>query len=438
MLSPEALGVVGILAMIAGLFLGVHIGIVLGGVGLLGCIVIAGFVKGIGLLASTAYFTVSNYGFIALPMFIMMGEFAFQGEIGSLLYTAVSKWMGHRYGGLAMATTVANAMFATIAGDSLSATATFGKIAIPEMIRYKYDKVFACGVVASAGCLAVLIPPSGVMILYCIFTSVSLGRLMMAGFIPGIISTIIYMSYIYTKVRLNPGMAPRSSEISSWRERFHVIRWIIPLAVVMIVMFGGIYTGIFSPIEAGAIGAFTVLILNLARGTFSLSKYAAAMANVARTTAMIFLVIIGAMIFSKFLVLAGIPDLVLTAITSLHMSKYVVLFIIIVLYLIMGCFMTVPAMLAVSLPLFFPLAEGLGFNGVWFGIIIVLMCEIAALTPPVGLNVYVLKAVVGDLVPTGGIFRGIVPFFFLNLIIVAILIAFPQLSLWLPSMMFKR
>jgi tripartite ATP-independent transporter DctM subunit len=438
MLSPETLGVVGILAMIAGLFLGVHIGIVLGGVGLLGCIVIAGFVKGIGLLASTAYFTVSNYGFIALPMFIMMGEFAFQGEIGSLLYTAVSKWMGHRYGGLAMATTVANAMFATIAGDSLSATATFGKIAIPEMIRYKYDKVFACGVVASAGCLAVLIPPSGVMILYCIFTSVSLGRLMMAGFIPGIISTIIYMSYIYTKVRLNPGMAPRSSEISSWRERFRVIKWIIPLAVVMIVMFGGIYTGIFSPIEAGAIGAFTVLILNLARGTFSLSKYAAAMANVARTTAMIFLVIIGAMIFSKFLVLAGIPDLVLTAITSLHMSKYVVLLIIIVLYLIMGCFMTVPAMLAVSLPLFFPLAEGLGFNGVWFGIIIVLMCEIAALTPPVGLNVYVLKAVVGDLVPTGGIFRGIVPFFFLNLIIVAILIAFPQLSLWLPSMMFKR
>jgi tripartite ATP-independent transporter DctM subunit len=435
--NPEIVGLVGLVVMIVGLFLGVHIGIVLGGVGLLGCIVLQGFAKGIGLLSSTAYYTVSNYGFVALPMFIMMGEFAFQGEIGSLLYTAVSKWMGHRYGGLAMATTVANAMFATIAGDSLSATATFGKIAIPEMIRYKYDKVLACGVVASAGCLAVLIPPSGVMILYCIFTNVSLGKLMMAGFIPGIISTLIYLGYIYTTVRLNPSVAPRSSEITSWKERFYVVRWIIPLAVVMIVMFGGIYTGVFSPIEAGAIGAFTVLILNLARRTFSLSKYAAAMANVARTTAMIFLVIIGAMIFSKFLVVAGIPDLVLTVITTLHMSKYVVLLIIIVLYLIMGCFMTVPAMLAVSLPLFFPLAEGLGFNGVWFGIIIVLMCEIAALTPPVGLNVYVLKAVVGDLLPTGSIFRGIVPFFFLNLIIVAILIAFPQLSLWLPSLMFK-
>src|SRR4030043_885598 len=436
--SPEIVGLIGLVVMIVGLFLGVHIGIGRGGVCLFGCIVLQGFAKGIGLLASTAYYTVSNYGFVALPMFIMMGEFAFQGEIGSLLYTAVSKWMGHRYGGLAMATTVANAMFATIAGDSLSATATFGKIAIPEMIRCKYDKVFACGVVASAGCLAVLIPPSGVMILYCIFTSVSLGKLMMAGFIPGIISTIIYMSYIYTKVRLNPNVAPRSLEIPSWKERFHVVRWIIPLAVVMIVLFGGIYTGIFSPIEAGAIGAFTVLILNIARRTFSLSKYAAAMANVARTTAMIFLVIIGAMILSKFLVVAGIPDLVLTAITSLHMSKYVVLLIIIVLYLITGCFMTVPAMLAVSLPLFFPLTESLGFNGVWFGIIIVLMCEIAALTPPVGLNVYVLKAVVGDLIPTGSIFRGIMPFFILNLIIVAILIAFPQLSLWLPSMMFKR
>jgi len=435
--SPEIIGLIGLVVMVVGLFLSVHIGVVLGGVGLLGCIVIQGFGKGLGLLASTAYYTVSNYGFVALPMFIMMGEFAFQGEIGSLLYTAVSKWMGHRYGGLAMATTVANAMFATIAGDSLSATATFGKIAIPEMIRYKYDKVFACGVVASAGCLAVLIPPSGVMILYCIFTSVSLGKLMIAGFIPGIISTIIYMTYIYTKVRLNPDAAPRSSEIASWKERFYVVRWIIPIAVVMIVMFGGIYTGIFSPIEAGAIGAFTVLILNLARKTFSLSKFVAALANVARTTAMIFFVIIGAMIFSKFLVVAGIPDLVITAITSLHMSKYVVLLIIIILYLIMGCFMTVPAMLAVSLPLFFPLAEGLGFNGIWFGIIIVLMCEIAALTPPVGLNVYVLKAVVGDLLPTGSIFRGIVPFFFLNLIIVAILIAFPQLSLWLPSMMFK-
>jgi tripartite ATP-independent transporter DctM subunit len=438
MLSSEAIGIIGLLVMLAGLFLGIHIGVVLGGVGLVGCMVLMGFSKGIGLLASTGYYTVSNYGFIALPMFLMMGEFAFQGGIGTLLYSAVSKWMGHLYGGLAMATAGANALFATIAGDSLSATATFGKIAIPEMIRYKYDKRLACGVVASAGCLAVLIPPSGVMIFYCIFTSVSLGKLMIAGFVPGIMSAILYMVYIYGRVRLSPTLAPRSTERPTLGEKLRAIRWLVPIAVVVVVMFGGIYLGVFSPVEAGAIGAFTMVILVLARRSLTLAKFAAAMGNVARTTAMIFFVIIGAMVFSKFLVVAGIPDLMLKVIANLQVPPIVVLLIILVIYLILGCFMGVVAMLAVTLPIFFPLAEGLGFDGVWFGIIIVLMCEIAALTPPVGLNVYVLKAVVGDLVPTGTIFRGIVPFFILNLVIVTILITFPQLSLWLPSMMFKR
>lgn len=435
--SSEIIGLLGMILMVVGLFLGVHIGIVLGGVGLLGCIVLMGFAKGVGLLASTAYYTIANYNFIALPMFLMMGEFAFQGGIGTLLYSAVSKWMGHLYGGLAIATTVANALFATIAGDSLSATATFGKIAIPEMVRFKYDKGLACAVVASAGCLAVLIPPSGVMILYCIFTSVSLGKLMMAGFIPGIISTAIYITYIYTRVRLKPSLAPRSEEVPSWKERAAAIKWIVPLAVVMVVMFGGIYTGVFSPVEAGSIGAFTVLILLMIRRSLSWAKFAAGLANVARTTTMIFLVIVGAMVFSKFLVVAGLPDFILNLITSLHVSPMMVLMIIIFIYLILGCFMGVVAMLAVTLPIFFPLMQGLGFDGVWFGIIIVLMCEIAALTPPVGLNVYVLKAVVGDLIPTGGIFRAIVPFFILNLLIVALLIGFPKLSLWLPSLMFK-
>jgi tripartite ATP-independent transporter DctM subunit len=430
MVAPETIGLIGLMAMIVGLLLGIHIGLVLGGIGLAGCMVLMGFSKGLGLLASTAYYTISNYNFIALPMFLMMGEFAFQGGVGTLLYSAVSKWMGHLYGGLAMATTVANALFATIAGDSLSATATFGKIAIPEMVRYGYDKRLACGVVASAGCLAVLIPPSGVMILFCIFTSVSLGKLMIAGFIPGIISTVIYLGFVYGKVRMKPELAPRSTETSSWKERLGAIKWVVPLAIVMIVMFGGIYLGIFSPVEAGSIGAFTVLVIVLARKSISLR-------NFARTTAMIFFVIVGSMIFSKFLVVAGLPDLILSIITDLHVSALTVLLIILFIYLILGCFMGVTAMLAVTLPIFFPISQGLGFDGVWFGIIVVLMSEIAALTPPVGLNVYVLKAVVGDLLPTGGIFRGVAPFFVMNLVMVALLIAIPKLSLWLPSMMFK-
>jgi tripartite ATP-independent transporter DctM subunit len=436
--SSEAIGILGLIGMVIGLLLGIHIGVVLGGVGLLGCIVLMGFSKGVGLLASTAYYTVSNYAFIALPMFLMMGEFAFQGGVGRQLYSAASKWMGHFHGGLAMATTAANALFAAIAGDSLSATATFGKLAIPEMVRYRYDKSFACGVVASAGCLAVLIPPSGVMILYCIFTSVSLGKLMMAGFLPGILSTLIYIGYIYWKVRLNPEIAPRSGETPSWKERFVSIKWLIPLAILILVMFGGIYSGVFSPVEGGSIGAFTVLVIVLFQKSITMAKFAAAISNVARTTAMIFFVIMGSMIFSKFLVVAGLPDLILEIITNLRVSPLVVLLIIIFIYLILGCFMGVTAMLAVTLPIFYPIAQGVGFDGVWFGIIVVLMSEIAALTPPVGLNVYVLKAVVGDLLPTGAIFRGVAPFFVMNLVIVAILIAIPQIALWLPSLMFKR
>jgi tripartite ATP-independent transporter DctM subunit len=435
--TPEIVGIMGLILMLIGLFLGIHIGIVLGGVGLTGCIVLMGFTKGVSLLATTAYYTTSNYGFIALPMFLMMGELAFQGGMGSLLYAVVSKWLGHHHGGLPMATTVANALFATIAGDSLSATATFGKIAIPEMIRYKCDKAFSCGVVASAGCLAVLIPPSGVMILFCIFTSVSLGKLMIAGFLPGCVSAIIYMTYIYTRVRIHPSLAPKSQEAPSWKERFIALQWLLPIMVVVIVMFGGIYTGIFSPVEAGAIGAFTVLLLVLARRTLSLSSFKASVANVARTTTMIFFVIIGAMIFSKFLVVAGIPELMMDFINSLNVSPIMILVIILIIYLILGTFMGVVAMLAVTLPMFFPLSQGLGFEGVWFGIIIILMCEIAALTPPVGLNVYVLKAVVGDLVSIGSIFRGVIPFFILNLFIVFLLVIFPKLSLWLPSMMFN-
>ena len=260
---------------------------------------------------------------------------------------------------------------------------------------------------------------------------------MIAGFFPGIMSAIIYLTYIYTKVRLHPRLAPRSNEVPTWKERFIAIRWLIPIVIVVMVMFGGIYTGVFSPVEAGAIGAFTVFILLMIRRSINLSSFKAGVSNVARTTTMIFLVIIGAMIFSKFLVVAGIPDMMLNFITNLNVSPLMVLIIILIIYLILGTFMGVVAMLAVTLPMFFPLSQGLGFEGVWFGIIIILMCEIAALTPPVGLNVYVLKAVVGDLVSIGAIFRGVIPFFVLNLIIVVILVTFPKISLWLPSMMFK-
>ena len=435
--SPEVLGILGFVAMFVLLALGVHVGIAMAVTGFFGCALMLGFAKSLSQLVATPYFTVADYSFIVLPMFIMMGELAFQGGIGILLYKVASKWMGRLPGGLAMATVAANALFGAISGSTLAATATFGKLAVPEMIRFNYDKKLATGVVASAGTLAVMIPPSGTMVIYCIMTEVSLGKLMMAGFIPGIIIAIIYMVMIYFRVRLNSRLGPPIAESPTWKDRFTSIRWLIPLIVIVIVMLGGIYIGIFSPVEAGAVGAFTVLIVVLARRSLSFSQFKNAIINTTLTTGMICLVLMGAMVFGKFLMLTSLPDHLLHWVSGLQIPPLGVLVVVLVIYIILGCILDVPSMLVITLPIFFPLLAGLGFDGVWLGILVILEVEMGVITPPVGMNVFVLKSVVGEMASIGDIFRGIVPFFYMDILVMVILVAFPVLSLWLPSMMFK-
>jgi C4-dicarboxylate transporter DctM subunit len=435
--SPEILGILGFVAMFALLALGVHVGITLALIGFFGVAVMLGFSRSLSQLVATPYFTITDYSFVVLPMFIMMGELAFQGGIGVLLYKTASKWLGRLYGGLAMATVAANALFGAISGSTLAATATFGKLAVPEMMRYNYDKKLATGVVASAGTLAVMIPPSGTMVIYCIMTDVSLGKLMMAGFIPGIIIAILYMIMIYFRVRLTPSYGPPSTEPVSWNQRMSAIKWLIPIIVIVIVMLGGIYTGIFSPTEAGAIGAFTVFIVVLVRRSLPFSRFKDALINTTLTTGMICLVLVGAMLFGKFLMLTGLPDHLLNWISSLKIPPHGVLIVVLLIYIVMGCIMDVPSMLVITLPIFYPLLSGLGFDGVWLGILITLEVEMGVITPPIGMNVFVLKSVLGDQVGVGDIFRGIVPFFFVDVLVMVILVAFPVLSLWLPSMMFK-
>jgi len=236
---------------------------------------------------------------------------------------------------------------------------------------------------------------------------------------------------------LNPNIGPPTTEPVTWKERFVSVTWLAPILIILVVMFGGIYLGVFSPIEAAAVGAFTVFIVVLARRSLKMSAFKASMANMARTSAMIFLVIIGAMIFNKFLVLSGVPDALSAFVSSLPVPRLVILVIVLIIYIILGMFMNVPAMLAITLPIFFPLLNGLGYDGVFLGILIVLEVEMAAISPPLAMNVYVLKAVVGDLVSLGGIFRGILPFLLVDIFICVLLVAFPQISLWLPSTMFK-
>jgi C4-dicarboxylate transporter DctM subunit len=437
MLSPELIGSLGFVAMFIGLALGIHVGITLGVIGFIGCGLMLGFSRSLSLLVTTPYFTATDYSFIVLPMFILMGEFAFQGGIGTLLYAAASKWLGRLHGGLAMATSAASAFFGAVTGSTLAAAATFGKVAIPEMMRHKYDGKLAGGVVAASGTLAVMIPPSGVMVLYSILTEVSLGKMLIAGIIPGFISAAIYMIMIYFRVRLNPRLGPRSTEVVSWKERFSSIRWLTPVAVVMIVMLGGIYIGVFSPVEAGSVGAFTVFAVVIARRSLPLATLRTSLANTARTTGMICLVIVGAMVFGRFIMLTGLPDALLAFVSNLAVPPIGILAVILFIYVGLGCIMDVPSMLVITVPMFYPLFHGLGFDDIWVAILTVKIVEIAAITPPIGMNVYVLKGVIGDVVTVGDLFRGIFPFFLMDIVTLIILVAFPQIILWLPSTMFR-
>jgi C4-dicarboxylate transporter DctM subunit len=434
--SPEVIGILGFAAMFVLLALGIHIGISLAVIGLIGCSVMIGFSRSLSLLVTTPYYVVADYAFIVLPMFILMGELAFQGGIGMLLYKAASKWLGRLHGGLAMATTAASAALGAITGSTLAAAATFGKMAVPEMRRHNYSEKLSAGVVAASGTLAVMIPPSGIMVLYTILAPVSLGKLMIAGVIPGFISAAIYMVMIYTRVRLNPQLGPKSTEVVSWKERFASIRWLTPVAVVMISMLGGIYIGIFSPIEAGSVGAFVVFVVVLARRSVSPSMLITSLANTIRSSSMIGLVIVGAMVFGRFLMITDLPDALSAFVSGLALHPIGVLTVVLLIYVVLGCIMDVPAMIVITVPIFYPVLNGLGLNDIWVAILIIKIVEIAAITPPIGLNVYVLKGVVGDVVTVGDIFRGIIPFFVMDILTLALLVAVPQIALWLPSTMF--
>lgn len=436
MLNQEIIGLIGILALVVFLGLGVHVGIAMGFIGFLGAVALIGFSKSLSLLATTPFHTI-DYTILVLPMFILMGEFAFHGGMGVRLYTAASKWLGRIYGGVAMTTVVAVAFFSAISGSALASAATFAKMAVPEMTRLKYDSKFACAVVAASATLDILIPPSGLMVLYCIFTGASLGKLMFAGFIPGFLSALNYMIIIYFRARIDPNLRTQPIEGASWREKMIAARMITPEAIIVVVVFGGIYSGIFSPIEASAVGAFSVFIAGLARKALSLSLFKTSLIATARTTAMIFLIIAGSMIFSKFVAIAGLQEALLTFVSALAMDRYIILALVLFSYFILGMFMDVVAMLAITLPIFFPLLVALRFDDIWVGILIMKMAGIGTLTPPVGMVCYVVKAIVGDVVTLEGLFRGIWPFVAADVLTLVLLVAFPQITLWLPSVIYK-
>jgi len=432
-MTPLTVGLIGIVILFFFLFLGMPIGLAMGMVGFAGFTLLRGFDSALGVLTTVPYTTFASYDFSVVPLFILMGTFCFQAGLSKDLYNTVYRWLGHLRGGLALATVGACAGFAAVSGSSVATAATMGTVALPEMKRYGYDPALATGSVAAGGTIGILIPPSVGLIVYGIIAEQSIGKLFLAGFIPGILEAVFYIITIYIICRINPRLGPPGPR-SGWMERIGALKntWIIVLLFLLVL--GGLYFGVFTPTEAGGVGAFGAFVFALGRGKLGWQGFKDSLFETLRNTAMILIIVLGAMILGYFLAISRVPFVIADTIVELQLNRYIVLTFILLFLLFLGTVIDAPAMIVLITPIFYPVATKLGFDPIWFGIIVVRMCEMALITPPVGLNVFVIKGVAED-VPMYTIFRGIIPFLIADVCHIALLIAVPQLSLFLPSMM---
>jgi C4-dicarboxylate transporter DctM subunit len=432
-MSPIEIGILGFVVLFIVLFsLRVPIGIGMGVVGFLGFVCLAGIDAGLGILRTVPYRTAASYTLSVVPLFVLMGDLAFRSGVSKELYDASYRWVGHLPGGLAMATIGACAGFGAICGSSQAGAATMGVVAFPEMKRYGYGDTFASSTIAAGGTLAILIPPSIGFIIYSALTEVSVGKLFISGIFPGILLSLLFMLTIYIVARRNPHDAPRGPALS-FRERVLGLKGIWAVAILFALVMGGIYGGFFTATEGGAVGAFGIVIIALARKRLSWKELASALVNTGRATGMFFLILIGAMIFGYFLAITKLPFELSSFVTRLPLDRHAIFGIIVIFYLGLGCVMDAMSILILTTPIIFPVITALKFDPIWFGVVMVLVGEMALITPPVGQNVYVLSGVLNMSVWT--IFRGVWPFVWAMLFCILILTVFPEIALFLPSLM---
>lgn len=389
------------------------------------------------MVAKEIVSTFSSYNLSVIVMFVWMGFLAYYSGIGTRLYTFAYRLMGHLPGGLAVATQIACGIFGAICGSNTATAATMGAIALPEMKKYKYDDSFATASIAAGGVLGVLIPPSVIFIVYGVATEQSIGRLFLAGIVPGIMLMVLYILTVfllsYTNLRLGPA-GPRVG----WRERIEAMaNGLVEVIVVFTVSMGGLFIGWFTPTEAGAVGACGVLAVSLLGRHLNWQGFKESLAETTRTTAMILLMVAGAMIFGRFMAVSRIPFEVASWVGNLVLPPYAVMGIILLVYLLLGCFIDALALILLTIPIFYPIVvETLGYDPIWFGVIVVLVVAMGVITPPVGMNVYIIKGVAGD-VPLETIFKGIWPFLAAIIVCISILIAFPQIATFLPDILLQ-
>ncbi len=429
-LSSETVGLIGVIAMVALVFLGVRIYIAAAVVGLLGLVALIGWDAGAGIAGTIPHSKATSYTLSVLPMFILIGFLAFHAGITEAVFDAARKWIGWVPGGLAVATVFATAGFAAVSGASTATAAVFARVAIPDMLRSGYDRRLAAGVVAAGGTLASLIPPSAILVIYAIIVEESVGRLLLAGFIPGIVSAVVYALIIVGQCILRPELG-RPIRGYGWGERLRSLPGTLPIAIVILIIFTAIYGGWATPTEAGALGAFVVFLLALQRG-MRWRTLREALMETARLTVMIFSLIWGVLLFVRFLGFAGLPELFTEWVVSLPLPPILIMIGILLAYGVLGMFMDAIGMLLLTLPVVYPAVMALGYDSIWFGIIVVKMAEICLITPPIGLNCFVVAGVRPD-IPVSDVFRGIAPFFIADVITVSLFLAFPELITWLPQ-----
>lgn len=437
-MAPELAGLIGIIILILFIALGVPVAISMFSVSIVGIFYFLGFEASLELLYNSTYAGGASFIFAAVPMFLLMGYFAYYSGLISKAFDTASLWLSRLPGGLAMTTSVASGMFGATMGSGGAATAAMSRIAIPEMLRFGYDKSLATGTVAAAATIAVLIPPSIIMVVYASFSGISVGKMLLAGYLPAVLSIVIYLVMIGIRVRLNPKLAPPIfTERITWRRRFASLKDVWGITLLAIMVLGGLYGGIFTATETAAFGASGALFLLFISKRFSWSVMKESLSETLRMGVMIFLLVLGASMFSIFIALSDLPKMLTMFIVDAQLSALHVVIAFLVVDLVLGSMMNAMSIMLLTLPIALPVFNDLNVNLIWFGILFIKMAEIGAITPPFGIGVYIVKGVVGDTVPIGTIFRGIWWFVLMDLLTIIILVAIPQISLWLPSAMMK-
>lgn len=429
------IGLTGIVAVLVLLAFRLPIGIVLGTVSLVGISALRDVDVALSVIRTVPFDFAAHWELSAIPMFLLMGAFAYYSGISAALFRAARLWLGNLPGGLAVASNFACAAFAAASGSSMATAAAMGRIAIPEMLNAGYDKGLATGTVASAGTLGALIPPSILFVLYGIFAEASIGKLLIAGILPGILTAAVYATMIIARCAINSDLAPKAETASCWAERFEALGEVWPILVLILAIIGGIYGGLVTPTEAGAFGAFCAFLIAIFQRRMSLTIFRASAFEAVMGTARIFFVAIGAIMLTLFLTMSGLPFAMGSLIQDWAADPLLLVIAATIIFVILGMFLDPIGVLLVALPLLLPMVNAVNIDLIWFGVLVVKYLEIGLLTPPVGMNVYVIKSVVGDRVGLETIFRGIGWFLGCELVVVTLLIAYPQISLYLPSLM---